>query len=101
MLAFPAEEIRQAGSGGAEAFRIATFIPVPATSGREKTGAKQNGFSTQIHIRHFDIGEKKQKQTTTELKNLSQFRLENYKMYEWFSSCRERFVEKQDLLQPV
>jgi len=24
---------------------------------------------------------------------LSQFRLENYKMYEWFSSCRERFVE--------
>ena len=24
---------------------------------------------------------------------MSQFRLENYKMYEWFSSCRERFVE--------
>ena len=29
---------------------------------------ERGGFSTQIHIRHFDIGEKSKKQTTTELK---------------------------------
>lgn len=39
------------------------------------------------------ILEKKAKADNDWVKNLSQFRLENYKMYEWFSSCRERFVE--------
>lgn len=37
--------------------------------------------------------DKKAKQNQMRVKNLSYFRLENYKMYERFSSCRALLVE--------